>query len=271
MILTCDECQTRYLVPGHAIGEEGRRVRCTNCSYEWFQEPEQRDVEDVIEEEPEDIEPIPEAVKPVPEGSELPVIPEEETPGAAIDKAALVGYGAAGGVFVLILGVFVLMSDVMVKVWPSSLVFYDLVGVQTALDGENLIFDQLSAVVEENDEGITVLTVKADILNLSREQSKVPYAQTTMIAADGQVVDSWLVEPQQETLEKEGELAFETTYPDVSSDVKEVNVKFIVGSELKEIKSELPDKEAVDMEESTNHTDENKKEILGDIQDSFVR
>lgn len=39
MLIRCPQCSTAFNVPTSAIGESGRKVKCTKCSHIWFQEP----------------------------------------------------------------------------------------------------------------------------------------------------------------------------------------------------------------------------------------
>lgn len=237
MILICENCQARYLVPGHAVGAEGRRVRCTSCGHEWFQEPEEKEerqertFREELEEEIE-IEPIPESVRPVPEGSSVPVIQLGDGTGRHSGKARLAGYAAAAAVAVAIGAAFFSLHNTVAKLWPASMALYDLAGIETRIDGEDLIFDGLKAVAEVNEHGVQTLTVEANILNLARTDSRVPLVQTSLIMANGEVIDSWLTEPPQKMLAAQGETLFRTTYPEVPKDVKEVNVRFVPGSEV---------------------------------------
>jgi predicted Zn finger-like uncharacterized protein len=41
MILTCPECQTKYVVKDGAIPAGGRQVRCASCKHSWHQDPEE--------------------------------------------------------------------------------------------------------------------------------------------------------------------------------------------------------------------------------------
>jgi predicted Zn finger-like uncharacterized protein len=38
MIIVCERCSTKYHIVDEAIGVNGRNVKCTKCSYIWFQE-----------------------------------------------------------------------------------------------------------------------------------------------------------------------------------------------------------------------------------------
>lgn len=40
MILTCPNCQTRYVVDPNKLGPSGRSVRCDSCQHSWFQQGE---------------------------------------------------------------------------------------------------------------------------------------------------------------------------------------------------------------------------------------
>lgn len=43
--IVCPSCQTRYELPDNAIGPDGRKVSCSNCSHKWRAYPEPRDDE----------------------------------------------------------------------------------------------------------------------------------------------------------------------------------------------------------------------------------
>ena len=253
MILECDDCRTRYIVPDHAIGAEGRRVRCKNCGYEWFQRGVETDSGDdssgeedfssllqnqAHADEPEEeieIEPIPDSVKPVPEGSELPTIPETPSQSNQNLKGVYFGYGAAAAIFFIFLSGFILSHKLVVELWPSSFAFYERVGVDAKVKGENLIFEKLEAVVDKDKHGVNMLSVDAKILNLSPKSENVPNVQVSLISEEGVAIDRWLVKPEEKVLANLAELAFRTNYPDIGKDVKEVNVRFIHGTDLEEI------------------------------------
>lgn len=40
MILQCQNCNARYLVPDQSLGANGRTVRCARCSHSWFEKPQ---------------------------------------------------------------------------------------------------------------------------------------------------------------------------------------------------------------------------------------
>lgn len=49
MIISCSECNTRFVVAPQAIGPGGRRVKCSKCGHIWFEEPPEEDIEIVPE------------------------------------------------------------------------------------------------------------------------------------------------------------------------------------------------------------------------------
>lgn len=230
MIVVCEGCQTRYLVPDHTLGE-GRTVRCTRCAHQWFQEPEDLDAIGI----PPELEPIPEEVAPIPEESNLPVPvsePEEEffhtEPDVPKERTPIMwaGYGAALGVGLMILGLLIVLREPVATLWPASAGFYEMAGFKISLPGEGLIFDGIKASVAPNDAGVNVLTVQGIIVNLKNKAVPVPPVRASLRAADGRETDSWKVEISEKTAGPQATAPFRTTYPDSGADVRDVNVRF---------------------------------------------
>lgn len=44
MLLTCPNCNTRYVVPDASIGATGRQVRCASCKHSWYQQAPELDL-----------------------------------------------------------------------------------------------------------------------------------------------------------------------------------------------------------------------------------
>lgn len=44
MLISCENCSTKYLVPDESIGAAGRLVKCSNCGHKWVQYPQSPDI-----------------------------------------------------------------------------------------------------------------------------------------------------------------------------------------------------------------------------------
>lgn len=241
MIVTCDECDTRYVVPSASIGDDGRRVRCTNCGNEWYQEPNfddednGEDINSFSEElarlhDDEDLEPIPDAVKPLPEGSAVPALKDrnaaQESEPNANFVGRITGFSAAAVVFLVIIGVILMLQNTLVKLWPNTAVIYDMAGKDIRVTGEKLLFKGVSAKAVQT-EGYVNVNITGSLINLEKEESGVPYVQISLIEEGGSIADRWIIEDMSKSIGAEGEIAFEATYPDVDSSVKEVKIELV--------------------------------------------
>jgi predicted Zn finger-like uncharacterized protein len=218
MILTCENCQTRYLVPGDAIGAEGREVRCAACHHQWFQEPQ--DFHQYVEE----VEPIPEAVRPVPEGSALPVIRMPGTPEAG--RGA--GYLAAALVFLLIFTGLVAERGRLIHAWLPSVRFYQALHIAPALPGQGLSLDKITAAVTPDAQGVNTLNLKGHIINTTNRDVKVPPLHASIILDEGTIFNGWQIDPPQLAIVPHGDITFESSYPALPNNAKEVTVNLLL-------------------------------------------
>ena len=239
MILTCEQCHTRYLVPQDAIGRHGRMVRCTACAHQWFQEPDEEAAplppEEPVEAPPVDMavdapaeEPIPEGVMPDPDDVALPALPEDVMTDGAGDKSYPRTMGALGAaaVFLLIGGAMYALHQPLVRLWPPASYLYELGGLKAPLPGEGLIFDKLTATVTLAADGGRLLTIEGSIVNLKDHEIEIPPVQTTLLLEGGRTFDSWQQEPPEPVAAPGADIPFKATYPEIPNDVREVTVSF---------------------------------------------
>ncbi len=199
MIITCPECSKKYSVKTEAIGLKGRTVRCKSCGNSWHQDPPgakkaapapapESDIPAPFNEEGSlgadfnadqmgngPVDPGFEEADKIPDPPPIPqqLIRNNPKPepkkkkgiiGWIIFLLLLAGIGA-GGYFA---------KDQVIEMWPPIAKVYDMVGLDVPHVGEGLDIRELPPTREEED-GVDVLVVRAEIVNISEEPRALPY------------------------------------------------------------------------------------------------
>jgi predicted Zn finger-like uncharacterized protein len=228
MILTCDNCHARYIVPAHAIGSGGRRVRCAHCRHEWVQPEDEDDGSGVdFSSVLADVEPIPESVRPMAEGSSVPSLMTDPHP-ADTTAARIAGYAAAACVILALLAATIPLRSNIVSLWPPAAGFYALLHLETPMPGRGLVFDHVQAKSGVSAEGVRIIRLDGRIINLRSVPVKVPAIGASLKLADGKELDRWIVPRTEEVLKAQGDMTFSTSYPLPKGAVKDATVGFVL-------------------------------------------
>ncbi|MEQ9346967.1 MAG: DUF3426 domain-containing protein [Thalassospira sp.] len=201
MIITCPECSKKYSVKTEAIGSKGRTVRCKSCGNSWHQEPPgakkpapqpaaapDNDLPPPFNEEGAlgadfnanqmgggRVDPGFEEADKIPDPPPIPQQLIRNTPRPQPKKKKgivgwiifllLLGGIGAGGYFA---------KDQVIELWPPIAKVYDMVGLDVPHVGEGLDIRELPPTREDED-GVDVLVVRAEIVNISEEPRALPY------------------------------------------------------------------------------------------------
>lgn len=226
MILTCEECHTRYLLPTHLLGADGRRVRCTICSHEWFQTPEEESFADILAEVP----PLQDSVNQY-HDDDLPVLAQDVIPAESekfnFEPGMLAGMAAAALVGIVIFAGLVIFRAPVMKAWPDSLALYDAMELAGPIPGEGLVFENLKATTSYNAKGVEILSVTGEVMNIRAYPVRVPGLRFALRREDGSEVESWSYASPAADILAQKSIPLTATYPQIAVDVKALNVRFV--------------------------------------------
>ncbi len=220
MIVTCPNCETRFEVDPEKLGEEGRKVRCGECSSVWLQPREEEsdddelyedDVlneDDDIEDESEDIAFI-DMVENDDEPASAPAIDiiqgqPSSTPSSSDRKGHTGGRIAAGILFIFVLAGLWMLKPTITQAWPAMHSVYGIFGnAETVLSNNDISFERFDVLQSGQ-----VLEINGMIYNLKDEAITLPPLKISMKNKAGDVLESKIITLPQPVIEQEATKEF---------------------------------------------------------------
>ncbi len=177
MILQCPACNARYAVPDHAIGMNGRTVRCAKCANEWFTPGLQATAENL-----EALLSVPEkpTSKPIPKDSNVPA---PKTP--ARPSATLMSSLAAALVLAIVSTAFTQKPNWFGYRKTSEVVLADL------------------SLAKQEVQGGLEYAVSGKLVNTSSATLAPPQVRITLVDKEGNPLQYWEPEMPPEITAKE--------------------------------------------------------------------
>lgn len=200
MIVSCPECSSKFRIASDALGDSGRKVRCSSCRHTWFQEPD-LEFTSVNADIPEETNDAPKMESEAAPAQEVPspVSPEpapldddfvepgnvrtKRPKGFAPDKKKEKKKGKGGLIAWLLLLIMVgggayALADrptraKIVDIVPEAMKVYDLLGLQVYLVGHGLKIEDQETERGSRD-GIKVIVLTGKIKNTLDKKVVVP-------------------------------------------------------------------------------------------------
>lgn len=190
MILSCPSCATRYTIDESQLGPGGRTVRCTACKMTWHAEKPEEPIDLSFSDmrKPERVEDL-QAVK----AKTLPhsyraLIGDKKRAKELTAQGLVWGGMATAALLILALGYFLRVP--IVRAFPSVAGAYAMVGA--TVNPTDLAFVNYTADSAFK-AGHFVVTVKAQVKNLTAKPTPVPPVRVTLFDATRQQFDSVLM------------------------------------------------------------------------------
>lgn len=246
MILECPECSTRYLVPDSAIGTEGRTVRCANCRHSWFQDPPPPEPAPapppVVTPEPayESPEPATDVEVERPAFLEPAALPSARPAAPAESVIAAPDYDAFAHrppfrprrntskrwTVIAVLAGLLMIAGVGAILFLGAPGLLAKIGLPIGAQESPLRLKDNPIERRELENGSELFAVSGQISNPSGERQRVPDIRAELRDAQGRIVYSWTITPQQRTLNPGGAIDFNSAKLDVPSNSKRLELSF---------------------------------------------
>lgn len=217
MYITCEACNTRYVVKASAITDEGRKVQCAKCQYTWFQSPPSDDeLETIKQAEPERESFEQRLANATPDPSVAEAIKKWDRIASTKNKLPAVAnhhkkaplplkIAASIALFIACTVGFILYRGPVTSTLPFLHSFYESVGIHT-VDGMKIYNVQAMKMPMET--GQTKLVIKGIVVNESGESRTIKKARIVVKDEDHYILQQTTIPVAKEYFAPNDELPF---------------------------------------------------------------
>ena len=220
MIITCSSCNTKYSINKQSLGKKGKKVKCSNCGYEWYQKL------DIIKKKP------PKKSlknKQKPRNDIRKNIDVTEYFSSEVEKKKKFRF-----LYLLIPIVLILFIYLNKKYFNYEIKNYFLNFIETEFlknnqnkDSFDLVFNQIEKEISILDNDERIIKIFGKISNTSNtENYKIPKLQATLIDNKNNIITTWFFNTEQENLGPQESLNFNTSYIHDSEDIADIKIEF---------------------------------------------
>ena len=220
MIITCQSCNTKYSINKKSIGKNGKKVRCSNCEYEWYQKL------DITK-------------KSLPSKS----LKEKQVPTKYVNEQIDADKLFSSEVkkkknykflYLLIPIILVLFIYLNKKYFNYEIKDYFLkfIKKEFLINNQNknsfdLIFNQIEKEVSILNNNQRVIKIFGKISNVSNIESyQVPKIQATLLDDKNNIIETWFFYADQEKLGPNESINFNTSYIHGDQNFDDIKIEF---------------------------------------------
>ena len=235
MIIVCKNCNTKYSINKKVLGKNGKKVRCSNCGYEWYQKPDiiKKGLQDksLKEEKIFEVDPSEFQGK---KYNKKETVSRKLFSSDVIEKKKNYSFLYLFIFIILILFIYLNNEDFNYKIKNY---FFEFIKKEFLINNQNknsfdLVFNQIEKEVSILDNNQRVVKIFGKISNTSNEESyKIPKLQATLIDSKNNIITTWFFNAEQENLDPQESLNFNTSYIHDNQDIADIRIEFFKDGE----------------------------------------
>ena len=222
MIIICSNCNTKYSISKRVLGKNGKKVKCSNCEHKWYQKI------DIIKKKGVEVISLKE------QQIEKSFV-NEEIDDTKVFSSEIIKKKSNSFLYLFILAILILFIYLNEQYfnYPIKDYFFNLIKKEFLINNKNknsfnLVLNQIEKEVNILHNNQRIIKILGKISNTSNtENYKIPKLQATLLDNNENIITSWFFYAEQENLEPQGSIDFNTSYIHDNQNIADIKIEFI--------------------------------------------